>query len=109
MTPRLRTTQRKKNDIIYSRGCHIDGCSANSHSYADDKVLLSPSIRCLQRLLSICEKYIKSHGLVYNSKTSVAMVFKYKNGSDYVPDVPGGEANSYRARPQVADRGMPPA
>ncbi|XP_026316446.1 uncharacterized protein LOC113227690 [Hyposmocoma kahamanoa] len=38
-------------------GCHIDGVCVNNISYADDMVLLSPSIRALMSLLQICESY----------------------------------------------------
>ncbi|KAJ0180808.1 hypothetical protein K1T71_004212 [Dendrolimus kikuchii] len=44
--------------------------------YADDMVLLSPSIGGLRRLLSICESYAVNHGLRYNVKKSEVMIFK---------------------------------
>lgn len=46
-------------------GCHIDGICVNNISYADDMVLLSPSIGALKRLLAICERYAVAHGLKY--------------------------------------------
>ncbi|CAH4031572.1 unnamed protein product [Pieris brassicae] len=49
-------------------GCSINGHCMNSISYADDMVLLSPSVGALRRLLSICERYAESHGLRYNVK-----------------------------------------
>lgn len=51
-------------------GCHIDGTCVNNISYADDMVLLSPSMSGLRELLSICESYAEVHGLKYNSKKS---------------------------------------
>ncbi|XP_049868842.1 uncharacterized protein LOC126368744 [Pectinophora gossypiella] len=57
-------------------GCHVDGMCINNISYADDMVLLSPSISALRRLLGICEGYAASHGLRYNSKKSELMVFR---------------------------------
>lgn len=57
-------------------GCHIDGICINNLSYADDMVLLSPSISALRRLLHICETYAAAHGLRYNSKKSELLVFK---------------------------------
>ncbi|RVE40147.1 hypothetical protein evm_015203, partial [Chilo suppressalis] len=69
-------------------GCHIDGVCVNNISYADDMVLLSPSISALRRLLGICEKYVKGHGLRYNSKKSETMVFKADNKTySIVPNV----------------------
>lgn len=57
-------------------GCHIDGTCVNNISYADDMVLLSPSIGGLKKLLSICEAYAEEHGLIYNSRKSELLVFK---------------------------------
>nr|XP_049705651.1 uncharacterized protein LOC126056490 [Helicoverpa armigera] len=65
-------------------GCHIDGVSINNISYADDMVLLSPSISALKRLVRICETYAECHGLRYNSKKSEILVFKAGNKS-YTP------------------------
>lgn len=69
------------------KGCHIDGVCMNNMSYADDMVLLSPSIRGLRRLVAICESYAVTHGLKYNVKKSKLMMFK----SSFInySDVPG--------------------
>lgn len=57
-------------------GCSINGTVVNNMSYADDMVLLSPSINALRRLLDICESYSVTHGLKYNAKKSEVMLFK---------------------------------
>lgn len=57
-------------------GCSIDGTCINNISYADDMVLLSPSVRALRSLLNICEAYSEAHGLRYNAKKSEFMIFK---------------------------------
>lgn len=57
-------------------GCYINGVSYNNISYVDDMALLSASVCGLRRLLAICEGYVKNHGLVYNEKKSVVMVFE---------------------------------
>lgn len=57
-------------------GCHIDGVCVNNISYADDMVLLCPTISALRRLLAVCERYAVAHGLGYNAKKSEIMVFK---------------------------------
>lgn len=44
-------------------GCYIDGIAVNNVSYADDMVLLSPSIKALRSLVRVCERYAESHGL----------------------------------------------
>ncbi|XP_022830394.1 uncharacterized protein LOC111359167 [Spodoptera litura] len=60
-------------------GCSVDGTMINNISYADDMVLLSPSVNALRKLLYICESYAQSHGLKYNASKSVLMVFKAGN------------------------------
>ncbi|KAL0810266.1 hypothetical protein ABMA28_010428 [Loxostege sticticalis] len=57
-------------------GCWVDGVCINSISYADDMVLLAPTVRALRSMLNLCESYAKYHGLVYNVKKSEYMVFK---------------------------------
>ncbi|KAG7306499.1 hypothetical protein JYU34_009135 [Plutella xylostella] len=57
-------------------GCSIDGNFVNNISYADDMVLLSPSISALRKLIGICESYAVAHGLRYNVKKSELLVFK---------------------------------
>lgn len=62
-------------------GCHIDGVCVNNISYADDMVLLSPSMAALKKLVRICEVYAEAHGLKYNSRKSEIMIFKASNKS----------------------------
>lgn len=57
-------------------GCSVDGISMNNISYADDMVLLSPSVSGLKKLLKICEEWAEVNGLRYNSKKSVFLLFR---------------------------------
>ncbi|KAL0871067.1 hypothetical protein ABMA27_004872 [Loxostege sticticalis] len=66
-------------------GCSIDGTLINNISYADDMVLLSPSISALKKLITICEHYVEAHGLRYNVSKSELLVFKAKNKTYSVP------------------------
>lgn len=69
-------------------GCYIDNVCINNISYADDMVLLSPSINGIRKLIYICEKYAGEHGLVYNCKKSELLIFKAgKKGPTCVPPV----------------------
>ncbi|KAJ2950223.1 hypothetical protein O0L34_g11585 [Tuta absoluta] len=69
-------------------GCSIDGVNVNNISYADDMVLLSPSISALRKLLQVCEAYADTHGLKYNIKKSELMVFAAGSSSpNVVPPV----------------------
>ncbi|XP_026314329.1 uncharacterized protein LOC113226036 [Hyposmocoma kahamanoa] len=66
-------------------GCHVEGVCVKNISYADDMVLLSPSIGALKRLLHICERYAVAHGLKYNVSKSELMVFKVGSKTHTVP------------------------
>jgi hypothetical protein len=69
-------------------GCHLGNICVNNISYADDMVLLAPSVGALRKLLNICEKYTSSHGLLYNIKKSQYMIFKAGNKClDVVPPI----------------------
>ncbi|KAJ2941053.1 hypothetical protein O0L34_g13183 [Tuta absoluta] len=68
-------------------GCHIDGVCVNNISYADDMVLLSPSISGLKKLLLVCENYANSHGLKYNVAKTEMLVFRAGKGPQRVPEV----------------------
>ncbi|XP_048487054.1 uncharacterized protein LOC125490781 [Plutella xylostella] len=68
-------------------GCHVGGVCMNNLSYADDMVLLSPSINGLQKLLSVCENYANSHGLKYNVSKTEMLVFRAGRGPERVPEV----------------------
>ena len=56
-------------------GCHIVGQCVNHLSYADDLVLLSPSVKALQQLLNICSKYTKDFDIAFNPVKTKSMVF----------------------------------
>ena len=56
-------------------GCHIHGKYMGSLVYADDVTLLSPSIRGLNQMLSICEEFGKEYFIKSISKKS--MCIKY--------------------------------
>ena len=54
-------------------GCKIDNCYTGAMSYADDITLSCPSIRGLNRMLDICNKFAAEHYLIFNSKKSLAI------------------------------------
>lgn len=73
------------NDLIVELsskkiGCRIDDVSINNISYADDMVLLSPTVRALRELLECCESYAQAHGLLYNVRKSEFLIFKADGG-----------------------------
>ena len=68
--------------------CNV-GCSFNDHNinhlmYADDLVLLAPSVSGLIKLLKVCEHYGSTHDIKYNSAKSAVMIFRSKSLKDSV-------------------------
>lgn len=68
-------------------GCFIGGVSTNNICYADDMVLLAPSLNGLKKLIAICEQYAKSHDMIYNEAKSVVMVFRFKKSPSVIPPI----------------------
>lgn len=68
-------------------GCSIDNIPYNNISYADDMVLLSPSVNGLRKLLCVCENYAVAHGLKYNVKKSEILIFKAHNRNYNFPPI----------------------
>ena len=66
-------------------GCKIDNCYTKAISYADDITISCPSIRGLNRMLDICNKFAAKHYLIFNSKKSLAIKYgKEVNDTEYV-------------------------
>ena len=73
-------------------GCSIDGQFVGVFGYADDIVMLSPSLEGLQRMVDICKKFCDTHGIKISvdrdpkkSKTkTVAFNCKSKNLSSVI-------------------------
>ena len=66
-------------------GCKSNNCYTGAISYADDITLSCPSIRGLNRILDICNKFAAKHYLIFNSKKSLAIKYgKEVNDTEYV-------------------------
>ena len=66
-------------------GCKINNCYTGAISYADEITLSCPSIRALNRMLDICNKFVAEHYLIFNSKKSLAIKYgKQVNNTEYV-------------------------
>ena len=59
-------------------GCYIGNLFSGAFGYADDIVLLAPTVFSLNKLYSICKQYGYSHNIVFNPQKSKLLVF----GSD---------------------------
>ena len=59
-------------------GCYVAGTRVNSLSYADDMVLLAPTVTALQTLLDLCRAHAGPHDIVYDTTKTVCMLVRPK-------------------------------
>ena len=60
-------------------GCHVGHLSYAAFCYADDLVLLSPSIHGLEILLKTSESFASEYGVTFNAKKTECICFGKKN------------------------------
>ena len=60
-------------------GCYVGGSWVNSLSYADDMVLLAPTVTALQPLLEVCRAYAAPHDIEYYTTKTVCMLSDQSN------------------------------
>ncbi len=56
-------------------GCHVGNKYYGTPGYADDLSVICPSVKGLQRMVTICEEYGIEYDIKYNEKKSLCMVF----------------------------------
>ena len=62
------------HDLNKSRvGCHIANDPMNNFSYADDLVLVAPSVTALNDLLKICDRFAKDNYVIFSTAKTVCM------------------------------------
>ena len=63
-------------------GCHIGHHFMGALGYADDLILLCPSVSGINKMIKICEDYAQEHNILFNGAKSKYLVFgDYK----YIP------------------------
>ncbi|XP_026330973.1 uncharacterized protein LOC113238347 [Hyposmocoma kahamanoa] len=68
--------------------CYVGSTCINNLNYADDMVLLSPSVNAFTQMLETCKEHAMVHGLEYNPEKSEVMVFKAgKIKPYYIPPI----------------------
>ncbi len=67
-------------------GCYISNTCVNHLMYADDSVLIAPSISILQHMILECQEYAETCDILFNVKKTVYMCVKSRN--IYMPKVP---------------------
>ena len=59
----------------YRVGCCVGNAIIKHLMYADDLVILAPSVAGLSKLLRICELFGESNDIVFNQKKSASLYF----------------------------------
>ena len=59
-------------------GCYINNTFVGALCYADDVTLLSPLIRCLNAMISLCEVFAKNFDVTFNCMKIVCIKFGQK-------------------------------
>ena len=73
-------------DLQNSRvGCHIAGKAANHFGYADDLALIAPSVKGLNALLEICDRFAKRNDIIYSTIKSKCMMIHAGRRPSFVP------------------------
>ena len=76
-------------------GCRIGNVYTGSISYADDLMLLSPSVQGLDRMIALCENYAKKFSIIFNGKKSKVMLFSKKSCKSLPDVIVSGERVEY--------------
>ena len=56
-------------------GCHMGHYFVGALGYADDLILLSPTVYGLEVMIIICENYAKEHSILFNGNKSKYLIF----------------------------------
>ena len=62
-------------------GCYMGNVFSGAIGYADDLVLLSPSLYVLRSMIKVCEKYAHDYDILFNPKKSKLMCFNVDDTS----------------------------
>ena len=65
-----------KNNVV---GCHIGPYFVGALGYADDLILLCPTVFGLEIMIAICENYAKEHSILFNGAKSKYLIFGKHN------------------------------
>lgn len=71
-------------------GCKIDRRFSNNLWYADDLVLLAPTVTALQKPINLCHNYASEHNISFNEKKNSlyeiwSLLFKSQTFSHHLP------------------------
>lgn len=61
-------------------GCYVGHLCLAAVAYADDIVLLAPTVRAMRLLLSVCDDFASEYDVVFNASKSKCLLFKTSVG-----------------------------
>ena len=64
-------------------GCHVGDVYTGSVAYADDLILLSPTLYGLDQTINICESFTIEHQIIFNGKKSKFVICSKNLSEDY--------------------------
>ena len=67
-------------------GCHVGSEFCGAFGYADDIILMSPSVNGLQTMLNCCSEFASKYNVIFNPSKSKSIVFS-KKGLRHYPDL----------------------
>ena len=65
-------------------GCHLGSKYAGCFAYADDVVIMAPTVSAARQMITICEQFSQEYQVTFNGKKSQLLVFG--DSSNKVPD-----------------------
>ena len=72
---------------INGAGCHIGHYYVGALGYADDIILLCPSLSGMHDMIKTCEEYAKDHQILFNGKKGKYLIFgKYEYNAKLLLD-----------------------
>ena len=102
-------------DILFSElkniglGCHVGNISAGSFGYADDIILLSPTVYSLNIMYKLCKEFGEKYDIIFNPHKSKLLVFgKTMQGvyidDNYIECMPTEKHVAHLIGPQLGDK-----
>jgi hypothetical protein len=68
-------------------GCYVGYKFVGAIAYADDLILLAPTVTALRKLITICEMYAAEYDIKFNGSKSRYMVYKGRECTVYNTDI----------------------
>ena len=67
-------------------GCHVGSEFCGAFGYADDIILMSPSVNGLQTMLNCCSEFASKYNVIFNPSKSKSIIFS-KKGVRHYPEL----------------------